>query len=60
MYQIIFDFINGTLLNVSADADPYAGTLCLILTHCSIILIFVFCVMSIIWAFKIVVGAFRL
>lgn len=59
MYQILYDFINQYLIGSFSVNDIYAPQLAMILTHTSLILIYVTLVLLLIWVFKTVVNAFR-
>lgn len=63
LYDLIYDFITNNLLSTSLDLPTetiaYNTQLANILTHVSIVLIFAFLVMLIIWLFKLVGGLFK-
>lgn len=58
MYQFYYDFVVNNLIGVIPDgvSDGYIQDLTLILTHVSLILTFVACVIFLIWFFKFVSG----
>lgn len=59
MYQFIYDLINNTLIGSFNTSDIYIPQLCIILTHISLILLYVGCVMIIISLFKLVSSFMR-
>lgn len=52
MYQLIYDFILNALI-AQTVSDVYTTQLAMILTHTSIVLIYVALVMFIVWVFKV-------
>lgn len=59
MYQIIYDYLNQYVIGTLTIQDAYAPQLCMILTHTSIILIYITLVFLLVWVFKTVVSAFK-
>lgn len=59
MYQFIYDLINNTLIGNISINDVYISQLSIILTHISLILLYVVCVMTIIGLFRFVSSIMR-
>lgn len=59
MYQLIYDFINDALIGSSLVNDAYIAQLSIILTHTSIILLYVALVFFIINLFRLVSNFMR-
>ena len=59
MFDIIYNFIYENLLSSTIDSTViYNQQLALIMTHVSVVLIYIVLVSFIVWLFKIVSGAF--
>ena len=59
MYELIYDFINNSLIGSVSISDTYIGQLSIILTHTTIILLYVALVFFIINLFRLVSNFMR-
>ena len=54
MYQIIYDYINNFLVGTISVQDVYINYLVQLMTHASIILIYIVLIKLVIWCFRII------
>lgn len=54
MYQIIYDYINDFLVGTISVQDIYINHLVQLMTHASIILIYIVLIKLVIWCFRII------
>ena len=59
MYELIYDFINNSLIGSVSISDTYINQLSIILTHTTIILLYVALVVFIINLFRLVSNFMR-